>query len=112
MFTKGLVISSICLAMLASGCGSYSPSPGTITGVAALCQGPYLTKAQYDAASVKVTLSRGSHAIADQVVSGSHIYKFKAPAGHYGVSTPGGGRPVGVIVTSGEVTHASIPPCQ
>jgi hypothetical protein len=109
MFAKRLVISSICLATLASGCGSGSPSLGTITGVAQPCVGGARTKAQIGAASVKVILSRESHAIADQVVTGLHIYKFKAPAGHYDVSTPGGGRPVGVVITSGEVTHASIP---
>ena len=86
------------------------PADGTITGVASPCTGPVLSSS-YGKLMVTVYLSEKSRVLADQVVAGTHTYRFEAPAGHYVVSTHEGegSKPVLVAVRPGTITHADIP---
>lgn len=59
-----------------------------------------------------VYLTRGTRAVAQQTVSGSHSYRFLAPPGSYVIATHegvGGSRPASVTVRPGKTTHADIP---
>jgi hypothetical protein len=86
-------------------------SKGVITGVAAPCVGVAIRPGGYSKIAVTVYLTRGSRAVSQQTVAGSHVYRFVVPGGPYTVATHegGGSKPVNVLVRAGRVTHADIP---
>ena len=103
---------SVSLAVLGlAACGTNPPPDGTVTGVASPCVGPPITSTQYSHRPVTVYLTKGSRTVAQQIVKGTHIYRFAVPAGSYVVATHEGeaSKPVAVTMRSGQTTHADIP---
>jgi hypothetical protein len=110
------VLLALCVtALVLVGCGKSAPAArqrardGTITGVAQPCVGMAINLGEYGKIPVTVYLTQGSRAVAQQSVTGKHIYRFNVPAGGYTVATHQGSlKPVDVIVHPGRTTHADI----
>jgi len=68
-----------------------------------------MTTGGYGKFSVMVYLAQGSRAVAQETVKGTHIYRFKVPAGNYTVATHAGSEPMNVVVHAAHLTRANIP---
>ena len=95
-----------------AGPGTTDSANGTITGVASPCDPFAITSSsQYRQLPVTVYLTRGSRTEAEQIVKGTHTYRFSVPAGDYVVATHegGGSKPLAITVHAGRTVHANIP---